>query len=182
MKLAAIVYGMGQADGVDALLSALAAQLRGEGFRLAGAVQHNTPQPQSPCSDMIIEDLATGRRIDISAPLATAGGGCRLDATALEDVAGLVAGSLEARTPPVDLVVVNRFGKQEMAGHGFRGVIEQTVAREIPLLIALNSVHRPQWDAFTGGHGAVLTPSAAAIEQWCRSVIRHDAPSRAQAI
>jgi nucleoside-triphosphatase THEP1 len=178
MKLAAIIYGMGQADGVDAMLSALAAELRGAGFRLAGAVQHNTLQPQSPCSDMIIEDLATGRRIDISTPLAIAGGGCRLDAAALEDVAGIVAAGLEPGPASVDLVIVNRFGKQEMAGNGFRGVIEQAVAREIPLLIALNGVHRPQWDAFTGGHGDALPPTRAAVEQWCRGVLRDDARSQ----
>ncbi len=180
MKLAAIVYAMGEADGVDAMLTALATELRGEGFRLAGTVQHNTLQPQSPCSDMIIEDLASGRRVDVSAPLSIASKGCRLDATALEDVAGIVAAGLEPGAPTVDLVIVNRFGKQEIAGQGFRAIIEQAVAREIPLLIALNGVHRPHWDQFTGGHGNVLPPRRTAIEQWCRSVLGHDARSREQ--
>ncbi len=60
MKVAAVIYGMGEADGVDAMLTALASRLRREGVRLAGTVQHNRAQPCSPCSDMIIEDLSTG--------------------------------------------------------------------------------------------------------------------------
>jgi Protein of unknown function (DUF2478) len=172
MKVAAIIYGMGEADRVDAILTALAVQFRAEGLALAGAVQHNTAQACSPCSDMVLEDLSTGRLMDISTPLEQSRGGCRLDATALEDVAGVVAAGLER---PVDLVMINRFGKQEMVGNGLRGLIETAVARDIPLITALNGVHRAAWDAFAAGTADILPPDAEAIEDWCRSVL----PARA---
>lgn len=168
MKVAAVIYGMGEADRVDAMLSTLAARLREEGLLLAGAVQHNRAQGCSPCSDMIIEDLATGRLMEISTPVEQSRGGCRLDATALEDVAGIVASGLER---PVDLVMINRFGKQEMIGNGFRSLIEHAVARDIPVLTALNGVHRAAWETFAAGTADTLPPDPVAIEHWCRSTL-----------
>lgn len=168
MKIAAVIYEIGQADYVDAMLTALAVRLRSEGIALAGAVQHNREQACSPCSDMILEDVATGQLMEISIPLNKSSGGCRLNATALEDVAGIVANGLER---PVDLVVINRFGKQEMSGNGFRDLIETAVARDIPVLTALNSVHRTAWDTFAAGTADMLPPDANAIEHWCRAFL-----------
>jgi hypothetical protein len=168
MRVAAVVYVMGEAERVDRELSGLADRLRQAGYTLAGAVQHNKAETSSPCSDMVLEDLATGQRLEISTPLARAGGGCRLDATALEDATGVISAALDH---PVDLVIVNRFGKQEIMGNGLRSMMEAAVARDIPLLTALNDVHRPAWDDFAAGVANILPPDAAAIERWCRAVL-----------
>ncbi len=174
MKVAAVIYGMGEAQRVDEMVAEVALRLRCEGYALAGAVQHNTDEDGRPCSDMRIEDLSTGKLMDITNP--QRGAGCRLDATALEDVAGIIAGGLERE---VDLVILNRFGKQEISGNGFRAMMENAVAREIPLLTVLNGAHRPAWDGFASGMAATLPPDAAAIERWCRSVLpaKHQPPS-----
>lgn len=172
MRVAAVIYGMGEAERVDRELAGLAGRLRQAGYTLAGAVQHNTAEGSSPCADMMLEDLATGARLDISTPLARAGGGCRLDATALEDATGIIAGALDRPADrQVDLVIINRFGKQEILGNGFRNMIEAAVTRDIPLLTALNGVHRSAWDGFAAGMADILSPDAETIEQWCRSVL-----------
>jgi nucleoside-triphosphatase THEP1 len=157
---------MGEAQRVDEIVANVAQRLRRDGYALAGAVQHNTDETGRPCSDMRIEDLATGRLMDITNP--QRGTGCRLDATALEDVAGIIAGGLERE---VHLVILNRFGKQEISGNGFRAMMENAVAREIPLLTVLNGVHRPAWDSFASGLADTLPPDSHAIEHWCRSVL-----------
>jgi nucleoside-triphosphatase THEP1 len=167
---------MGEAERVDRELADLAGRLRQAGYTLAGAVQHNTVEGNSPCADMMLEDLATGARLDISTPLARAGGGCRLDATALEDATGIIAGALDRPVDQqadrqVDLVIVNRFGKQEILGNGFRTMMEAAVTRDIPLLTALNGVHRSAWDDFAAGMADILPPDAGMIERWCRSVL-----------
>ncbi len=167
MKVAAVLYDMGEAARVDTMLAALSQRLRRDGYALAGAVQHNTDDAGRPCSEMRIEDLSTGRLMDISNPKTT-GSGCRLDATALEDVAGIIAGGLDRS---VDLVILNRFGKQEISGNGFRAMMESAVAREIPLLTVLNGVHRPAWEGFASGMAETLPPDATVIECWCRSVL-----------
>lgn len=168
MRVAAVVYGMGEAERVDRELSRLADRLRQAGYTLAGAVQHNKIEANSPCSDMVLEDLATGTRLEISTPLARAAGGCRLDATALEDATGLITAAMDH---PVDLVIVNRFGKQEIMGNGLRGMMEAAVTRDIPLLTALNGVHRSAWDEFAAGLADILPPEPGAIERWCRDVL-----------
>ena len=157
---------MGDAQRVDEIVAGIAQRLRDDGYALAGAVQHNIDETGRPCSDMRIEDLSTGKLMDITNP--QPGTGCRLDATALEDVAGIIAGGLER---DVDLVILNRFGKQENGGNGFRAMMEHAVAREIPLLTVLNGVHRPDWDSFASGMASTLPPDATAIEHWCRSVL-----------
>lgn len=48
--------------------------------------------------------------------------GCRLDPRALAALSGSLLGELDAGT---QLLVLNRFGKGESEGHGFRAVIEQ---------------------------------------------------------
>jgi hypothetical protein len=83
-------------------------------------------------------------------------------------VAGIVANGLER---PVELVIINRFGKQEMIGNGFRGLIESAVSRDIPVLTALNGVHRAAWDTFAAGISDTLPPDATAIEHWCRAAL-----------
>lgn len=170
MKLAAITYEAGQGDAVDALLAQLAQDLKRRGVKVAGAVQLNEPRPgQSRCA-MVLEDLATGERLDVSAAPSADPHACRLDSYALESVAGRVAGSIG---PGVDLVILNRFGKQEAARAGFRAIIEAAVSNELPVITGLNSAHRPLWEAFTSGDGAYLPIADSAVRDWALAAIAH---------
>lgn len=163
MKLAAICYAPGQGEAVDVLLRETAEALRARGVKLGGAIQWNRPSETHSRCDMELEDLASGRRINAS-DKGRAANGCRLDAWALEDAAGLVAASI---TPAVDLVIVNRFGKQEATGQGFRATIEAAIANDLPVLTSLNTAHQAAFDAFTGGVADILAPDADAVRQWC---------------
>lgn len=87
MKLAAIGYDAGQGEGVDAMLRALAHDLMAQGYKLAGAVQWNEVRQGQQHDAMILEDLATGNRLDVSGHLGAGANGCRLDSYALETVA-----------------------------------------------------------------------------------------------
>lgn len=168
MKLAAITYVAGGGDGVDRLLRGVAHDLRAKGFKLAGAVQWNEPKDGDTRCAMVLEDLATGERLDVSAEPSNDPHACRLNAYALEEVAGRVAGSIG---PGVDLVILNRFGKQEAARAGFRAIIEAAVANDLPVLTGLNAAHRPLWQDFTGGASDELAPAADAVQAWCSGVL-----------
>ncbi|MEX5726690.1 hypothetical protein Ga0609869_000043 [Rhodovulum iodosum] len=52
---------------------------------------------------------------------------CRLDPAALETAVGLVAAGLSSGA---DLLIVNKFGKHEAAGRGFRYVVAEAVAMD----------------------------------------------------
>lgn len=168
MKLATIAYDAGEGELADALLRDLAHRLRDRGLKLAGAVQWNAPQPGGSRCDMELEDLATGRRFSTAVDKAPGAPSCRLDASALEDVAGFVASSI---SPALDLVIVNRFGKQEIAGNGFRAVIEAAVVNELPVLTAVNRTYSGDWAAFAGAECAQLDADPSALETWCRAVL-----------
>jgi len=164
MKLAAVIYEPGTGHAVDTLLCDVAIKLEAIGVRVAGAVQRNSVGAES-CCQMLLEDIASKTVLDIS--LEQPGGdGCRLDPAALEDAAGLVAAYLG---PDTDLMIVNRFGKQEISGQGFRSAIEAAVAEEIPVIVALNAAHLEPWRAFTENAAVVLTPTFSDVMQWCAS-------------
>lgn len=164
MKLATVTYEPGDAKTIDDLLRDLATALKSRGLRVAGAVQRNDVTATNACANMVIEDIKTGRAFDISVPGEKKVDTCSLDPAALEDAAGYVAATLDDAT---DLVIINRFGKQEALGNGFRSVVEQAIGAEKPVLIALCSTHRSLWDEFSGGHDERLAAHSANLLQWC---------------
>ncbi|MBL8566719.1 MAG: DUF2478 domain-containing protein [Hyphomicrobiaceae bacterium] len=176
MQLGALVYEEGEGARVDEFLAALAGELRGSGIRLAGAIQLNTDGGDRCRCDMTLEDLASGRLIDISERRGPEARGCRLDSFALEDAVGSVIASLEARP---DLMILNRFGKREAEGHGFRGAIEFALANNVPVLIAISRANMPAWTAFAEQMGETLPFDDSAVLSWC---LQRSAQARARTL
>lgn len=164
MRLAAVLYESGGGAETDALLYALTLRVRRRGLRLAGAVQSNpTAAGRSRC-DILLEDLATGRQVMASDDRGRLARGCRLDTGALEECVGLSLSALDKET---DLVVVNRFGKRETEGHGFRQLIEEAVLLGVPALVGLNRAHLDSWQVFVGEEPVLLPPKPEAVARWC---------------
>lgn len=169
-SLAVIVYDEGEGSRVDDVLEEVARSLRRAGNRLAGAVQHNTEAGDRCRCDMTLEDLATGRRIDISEKRGPEARGCRLDSFALEDMVGRVTASLSM---DAQLLIVNRFGKREAAGHGFRSAIESAIEMGLPVLSAVSRANLPAWAGFTASMDERLPVDIAAVLAWCERNLRH---------
>ena len=68
---------------------------------------------------------------------------------------GLVATGLSSGA---DLLIVNKFGKHEAEGRGFRDVIAEAVAMDIPVLVGINALNRSAFESFCGRVG---NPAAA---------------------
>lgn len=171
MHIAAVLYEGDQGPTVDALLADVAYQLRGDGWKLAGVVQAPDAPRNSRC-EMTLEDLATGACIETTDRLGPSVSGCRLDAEALEDSVGLAASSLD---PDTRLVVINRFGKRETDGAGFRSMIENAVALDVPVLVGLKRIHLDAWTSFVGDELTVLPRRRDDILHWCKTA----APAKA---
>lgn len=169
MKLATIAYEAGAGEAADAVLRDVANNLRSRGYRLAGTVQWNAPPEAESRCEMELEDLATGRRYSTAVKGPRQAQACRLDSSALEDVAGLVASSIAAG---LDLVIINRFGKQEISGAGFRAIIEAAVANEVPVLTALNWTYAKDWQAFAGDVSTILEPELVSVQAWCDDALQ----------
>lgn len=160
-SLAAIIYPVG--FRIDAFMAALASGLKQHGLRLGGVVQHNDGACEGADRAMALEDLASGLRYPISQDLGVAAGACRLDPAGLAAAGGALSAALSG---DVDLVIVNKFGRQEALGQGLRQEIAAALLAGLPLLVAVREDVMPAWRDFAGEDWAALPAQSAEVEAW----------------
>ncbi|WP_162260063.1 DUF2478 domain-containing protein [Bosea sp. Root670] len=162
--LAAIPFASGFA--IDAFMHGLVDRLKRQGLRLGGVVQHNDATCDDRCMAMSLEDVASGRRFPISQDLGAGASGCHLDAAGLAAAAAAFSDALAGRA---DLVIVNRFGKQEALGEGLRQEIAGALLAGLPLLIAVRSDFLPAWRDFAGDDWQELPVDEEVVERWVQA-------------
>jgi hypothetical protein len=148
-QMTALVYT--DSNAADCLLRQVALEFMERGHRLAGLVQHNQPRVGRSRCDMVLEDLSGGVLVPISQDRGPHARGCALDVGQLVDAMQVVQASLA--TQP-ELVILNKFGKTESEGEGFRPLIAEVVMAGFPLLIAVPWRNIESWRLFSGGIGA----------------------------
>ncbi len=164
-----IAYTMASGRGdTDLLLAGVAQHLQQTGVRLCGTVQINTDNAAAGRCDMDVRVLPDGPVIRISQSLGKEARGCRLDSAALETAVGFARAQLDRGA---QLLIVNKFGKQEASGRGFRGLIGDALERDIPVLVGLNTLNKPAFLEFTDGEAVELLPEAEALHTWLASVL-----------
>ena len=163
--IVAITYGDRQR--VASVMDRIASHLESEGYRLAGLVQRDVSRPGRSRCDMFLEDLTTGNTVSISQDRGAGARGCHLDVEAL---LGAMARARNALATAPDLLAVNKFGKTECEGGGFRPLIAEAVEREVPVLVAVPWGNLDGWRHFAGDlaveYGLANLPSNA--EAACR--------------
>ncbi|MEO0938080.1 MAG: DUF2478 domain-containing protein [Pseudomonadota bacterium] len=163
-----IAYTMAPGRGdTDLLLHRVAQSIIGAGYRPAGTAQINTERVDAGPCDMDVLVLPHGPTVRISQSLGRDAQGCRLDPDALETAIGLVQTTL----PVSDCLIVNKFGKHEADGRGFRPVIGEALALGLPVLVGLNALNAAAFLEFSGGIAKEIRPSAPEIEHWLLSSI-----------
>ena len=159
--IAAVVYK--PTDNIEALLARAARALGERGVRLGGVLQHDIATIiEDPCA-MQLENLETGESIPLSQELGRGSISCRVDPDALARGSMAVRGAI-ARG--VDLVIINKFGAQEVSGAGLRDEMGETVMAGVRLLTAVGERFLEDWKQFTGGDFVLLPPELDAILQW----------------
>ena len=167
MKLACTM-APGRGD-TDLLLERLATELGARGLGCCGVVQINSERADAGPCDMDVRVLPDGPVLRISQDLGPQARGCRLDPAALETAAGLVATSLLSGA---DLLIINKFGKHEAEGRGFRNVIAKAVAMNVPVLVGLNELNRDAFEAFAGDMPVRLSSDIEVLMEWaCRVTV-----------
>ena len=164
--LAAIVYASG--FPIDTLMADLAARLRDDAVRLGGVVQRNAPDAH----EMLLEDLASGAIFSITAPRGAESAGCRLDPAGLAAAGGAVTAALAGS---VDLLIINKFGRQEVLGQGLRAEIVAGLMSGVPLVIAVREDFLDAWNAFAGDDWQRLPPEQGAVADWALARLRQAA-------
>lgn len=166
LPLGVIVYDDGlQADD---LLAQIAALLAAEGYRLGGAVQSSVRRPGRRKCDMYLRDLLGGEEILISLDRGNEARGCRLDHDAFARVS---LWGEQALAAGIDLLVINKFGKEEAQGRGLRTLIGEALTAGIPVILGVSTLNLPHFEVFAGDAVARLPPQREAILAWCRTAI-----------
>lgn len=154
----------------DILIADLAARLQDGGIFVCGAVQINSETDPARRCDMDLRVLLAGRTVRISQSLGALSRGCRLDPAGLEEAVGLVEGELAADPAP-QILIVNKFGKQECDGRGFRPAIAQALARDIPVILAVSPGNEGAFLDWAGEFAEAVASDMDAMEAWCRAKV-----------
>ena len=70
-----------------------------------------------------------------------------------------------------DILILNKFGKHEAEGRGFRQTIAEALSRGIPVLLGINPLNLEAFLNFAGDLAEEVGPQAGAIAAWCAGVL-----------
>lgn len=164
-QLAALVYGAD--EDPDALLRAFAADLNARGVRAVGLVQISATCENRPrLSAMLVH---SGEQLQLFQDLGADAAGCKLDVGQLLAAGARVAGAIDAGA---DLVIINRFGRQERDGKGLSYLIERALSAETPVVIAVAQSRLADWNKFAGSMSMTMPCDRAALDAWWAAVSR----------
>jgi hypothetical protein len=153
---------------VDAVLSAAADLLRSRGIRVAGLLQRFGALTLGGKRSMYVQDISSGERVRLDFPRGPGASGCLLDPSALARAACLLKLAISSRP---DVLIVNRFGRQEAEGRGLRSELADAVYAGLPTLVAVGEPWLADWDKFIGEPGHILPARANEIAIWsCQQV------------
>lgn len=155
----------GRGEG-DRLLHEVARDLASGGLHVAGAVQVNTDRGEGLKCHMDLQILGRDAQHRISQDLGREARGCRLDPGGLEQAVAHVEAVLDRSSP--DLLLVNKFGKQEAEGRGFRPVIARAMEQGVPVLTGVGQGGLNAFLTFADGIGQELPLEQSALLHWCR--------------
>jgi Protein of unknown function (DUF2478) len=161
--LAALVYE--QNEDPDELLRDFAADLKSGGYRAVGLVQLGHRCLDAPKLTAMLLD--SGEELQLFQDLGACAKGCRLDLGQLLDAGARVASAIEQGA---DLVIVNRFGRQEREGKGLSYLVERALSADIPVVIAVPSHRFSDWIKFAEGMSVKLRCNREALQTWWSAV------------
>ena len=152
--------------GTDLLLAAVATELAESGFSVCGTVQINSDRDDCTGCDMDVRVLPHGPTIRISQSLGKESKGCRLDPSALELAVGHTKENLATGA---DVLIINKFGKHEAQGRGFREVIAEALSQDIPVIVGLNQLNEQAFKDFTSEVAVSLPPNIESAMSWVKA-------------
>ncbi|MVT54039.1 DUF2478 domain-containing protein [Bradyrhizobium yuanmingense] len=163
-RIAAVVYR--PSDDVDTLLANFAHDLTRRGVRIGGIVQRNVRNANGTTT-MLAVDVATGTKISISQTLGGGAMSCKLDTGGLAEAAAVVSRAIRGN---VDLIVINKFSRQEASGQGLRAEFADAISRGLPLLTAVPERRFSDWRSFNGDFGTTLACEWSVIANWWQAI------------
>ena len=165
--LAAMVYEKDQDP--DEILRDFATELNRRGHRAVGLVQLGHHCVDASLSAMLVH---TGEQLPLFQDLGSCSAGCRLDVGQLLGAGQQIASAIDQGA---DLLIINRFGRQEREGKGLSYLVERALTADIPVVIAV-PIHRfADWIKFADGMSVKLRCDREALDAWWSAVSARNA-------
>ncbi len=161
--LAALVYKPQQDP--DQVLRDFAANLNAGGYRAVGLVQLGHHCVDGPELSAVL--VHTGQKLQLFQNLGTCSKGCKLDVGQLLNAGTEIAGAIDHGA---DILIINRFGRQEREGKGLLYLIDRALSAGIPVLIAVPENRFPNWIEFSGGMSVRLSCERDSLDAWWNAV------------
>jgi hypothetical protein len=168
VKFAGVVFDHG--FPIDRLLNDVAAALERGGAKLAGVMQTSEPAAGCDVSSVRLRSLARDWDIPILQERGSGATGCRLDYASIVEASSRIAADIPTDS---DFVFLNRFGRAEAEGNGFRDILQKCLEDDIPVIIGVRRDYLEAWDAFHGGFAVDLPCDKTAILDWCKQRSGH---------
>lgn len=144
--ITAIVYSDG--PQFEAFLQEFTTAMASQDLQLAGLVQRSEPKPGRVKCEMYLRDLATGELHGISDDRGPHARGCVLNTDRLLRACTAAEVRLSSQT---DLLILCKFGKTEVDGGGFRGLIAKALELSVPVLIGVPLINLSPFREFSAG-------------------------------
>jgi len=165
--VAALVYEAHQQP--DNVLLDFVAALKAEGRRPVGLVQfghHN-----AGVAELAAMMVHSGERVDLFQEASVYTQGRRLD---LDKLAAARAGMMTAIDQGADLLIVNRFGRQEQQGRGLARLIEYALGADVPVVVPVPAFRFDDWIAYIEGMCVKLPCDGDALNTWWNGLAQRD--------
>lgn len=163
--LAALVYT--ENDNPDGILHEFASGLNAGGYRVAGIVQLGRHRLDASLSATLV---STGEQFPLFQDHGAHSAGCRLDIRQLIRAGQRIATILDEGA---DILIVNRFGRQERDGKGLAYLIKRALSVDIPVVIAVPNHRFPEWIKFAGGMTVKLQCHRESLDAWWHLISAH---------
>ena len=137
--------------------------------RLAGLVTETHGLADRHCQAGYLRILATGARFSIFQDLGPSVALCHFDGVGAVAAAATVQNDI---AEGCDLVLLNKFGKLEVAGGGLASAFRAAITAGLPLLTSVSPAHDEAWRQFVDQEFAVLPADPGAIDLWRHAVRR----------
>ena len=150
-------------ETIQSVLAEFAARAVRRGLKVAGVIESKGECERGVCGSLMLTDLSSGARISISQDLGPGSVACNLDPGGLAAACAAVERGVLAGA---DVVVLSKFGKQEVARSGLCDAFRVAIDAGLPILTAVSPSLADPWREFAGPLSVFLAADVEAVEAW----------------
>ncbi|MGB3865003.1 MAG: DUF2478 domain-containing protein [Xanthobacteraceae bacterium] len=169
--VAALVYEAHQQP--DGVLRDFVADVQEAGLRPVGLIQSGHHDIGAVAMPALM--IHSGARVDLFQDAAAYSRGRRLD---LDRLTAARAEMTAAIDRGADVLIVNRFGRQEQQGRGLARLIEHALAADVPVVVPVPAFRFGDWIAYVEGMCVKLPCDGAALRTWWNGLSHRDGRAR----